>query len=350
MTIFGPDIYNGQAGLVLARLTKASFVIAKTTEGTYYQDKSYQSWRRQAQSAGTLFAWYHFLTRENVQAQVANTKANVGDASLPGMLDIESAYGYSPTLQQVLDYIDAAHAAGLRLTLAYLPRWFWQQWGGPDLKPLRDRGMHIVNSSYPGGQGTPDQIYPGDHYSGWQGFGGSPVQLVQFTDQGLDAGIRMDWNAFPGDIDTLRALFYGAPEGGTDVNLTDTVTVSDGFARRYPTAANAQDGFTSGAQIQVGTLLEGAALRAVVNEHLITDTKSEVEAVSSKVDQMLAAIAKVNTGPGVDEAKLAADLGPLLHPTTDIDALVAAFEGHKIVDDAQAFAAALVPHIKVESA
>lgn len=38
MTIFGPDISSYQSGLDLGRLGSASFVIAKTTEGTYYTD------------------------------------------------------------------------------------------------------------------------------------------------------------------------------------------------------------------------------------------------------------------------------------------------------------------------
>lgn len=47
MTVFGPDISSYQAGLNLSRLTDASFVIAKATEGTYYTDADYQGWRRQ---------------------------------------------------------------------------------------------------------------------------------------------------------------------------------------------------------------------------------------------------------------------------------------------------------------
>jgi hypothetical protein len=64
-------------------------------------------------------------------------------------------------------------------------------------------------------------------------------------------------------------------------------------------------------------------------------------------DAVSALAAKV--GGGVDVAKLAADLGPLLHPTTDVDAIVAALVPHVGVPDPAAFAAALVSHIKVES-
>ena len=56
MTIFGPDISSYQSGLALSRLADASFVIAKTTEGTYYTDADYQAWRgrRRARQAVRL--------------------------------------------------------------------------------------------------------------------------------------------------------------------------------------------------------------------------------------------------------------------------------------------------------
>ncbi|TMC49293.1 MAG: glycoside hydrolase, partial [Chloroflexi bacterium] len=89
MTIFGPDISSYQAGLDLSRLANASFVLAKTTEGTYYTDGDYQGWRRQCTSLGKPFVWYHFLSGEDPHAQAAHTLANVGDTTLPGMLDAE---------------------------------------------------------------------------------------------------------------------------------------------------------------------------------------------------------------------------------------------------------------------
>jgi hypothetical protein len=115
------------------------------------------------------------------------------------------------------------------------------------------------------------------------------------------------------------------------VNLTDTVPVSAGFAARYSAVANPIDGFTAGAQISVGTLLEGSAIRAANNEHLLN-----------------AILAKV--GGGVDVGALAAQLGPLLHPTTDVNALATALAPHVGAPDPVAFAAALAPHIKVTSA
>ena len=303
--IFGPDISNYEAGLNLAQLRNASFVIAKVTEGTYYIDKSYPSWRRQAAAANMLFLWYHFLTRENVAAQVKNNKASVGqaDLSLPGMLDVETAYGYTPTLQQVLDYIDQAHAAGLNLRLCYLPRWVWEQMGSPNLGQIWARGVHLVSSDYPGGAGTAPQIYPGDAGDGWMAYGGMAPKVYQFTNQALDGGQRMDYNAFIGTIDQFKLLLDASSThtGGPDVQLTDTVTVSQGFADRYPAVANPTDGFTAGAQIPVSVLLEGAALRAVNNEKMLTQL---VQMLTNPSGLAAAIASHLSGGGGADEATL----------------------------------------------
>lgn len=211
MTIFGPDISSYQAGLDLARLGVASFVLAKTTEGTYYTDADYQGWRRQAAGIGKPFVWYHFLSGEDPHAQAAHTRANVGDLGLPGMLDAEPAGHFSPTLAQIIAYIDAAHAEGLNLRLIYLPRWYWQQIGSPSLKPLADRGVFLVSSSYPGGTGGPAALYPGDGAAGWQSYGGMTPLLYQFTNQASDGGQPLDYNAFRGSLDQLRAHLQATP-------------------------------------------------------------------------------------------------------------------------------------------
>ncbi|ACU76199.1 glycoside hydrolase family 25 [Catenulispora acidiphila DSM 44928] len=198
MTIFGPDISSYQSGLVLSRLSDAAFIIAKTTEGTYYTDADYQAWRSQASALGRPFIWYHFLSGESAASQAAHTAANIGDRSLPGMLDAEPAGSYSPSLAQIVAYVDAALAAGLNLRLVYLPRWYWQQMGSPNLSELSDRGVSLVSSSYPGGSGGPGSIYPGDDAAGWQAYGGMTPLIYQFTNQASDGGQQLDYNAFRG--------------------------------------------------------------------------------------------------------------------------------------------------------
>lgn len=212
MTIFGPDISSYQHGLNLAKLGSASFVLAKATEGTYYTDADYEGWRLQAAALRKPFIWYHFLSGETAAAQAAHTLAKVGDKSLPGMLDFEPAGSFHPTLAQAIGYVDAAHAAGLNLRLVYLPHWYWQQLGSPDLGGLRDRGLQLVSSAYPGGSGSPTAIYPGDGAAGWAGYGRMYPLLYQFTNQASDGGQPLDYNAFRGTpTDLAKALSVPAP-------------------------------------------------------------------------------------------------------------------------------------------
>ncbi|MBS2546536.1 glycoside hydrolase [Catenulispora sp. NL8] len=218
MTIFGPDISSYQSGLVLSRLADAAFVIAKTTEGTYYTDADYQGWREQAAQLGRPFIWYHFISNESASAQAAHTAANVGNSALPGMLDAEPANSFSPSLADILAYVDAAHAAGLNLRLVYLPRWYWQQLGSPDLSALTSRSVSLVSSEYPGGSGSVGSLYPGDGASGWEPYGGLTPLIYQFTNQASDGGQNLDYNAFRGTSADLAATLGGTP-GLEDDNM-----------------------------------------------------------------------------------------------------------------------------------
>jgi len=213
--IFGPDISSYQSGLVLSRLANASFVIAKTTEGTYYTDADYGSWRVQAAQLKKLFLWYHFLSGQGSTAQAAHTAANVGDPALPGMLDAEPAGTFHPTLTQIIGYIDAAHAAKLNLRLLYLPRWYWEQIGSPDLSDIAARGVHLVSSAYPGGTGTPQHIYPGDGAAGWESYGGMTPLIYQFTNQASDGGQPLDYNAFRGTTAQLATALEPSADPAT---------------------------------------------------------------------------------------------------------------------------------------
>jgi hypothetical protein len=151
------------------------------------------------------FIWYHFLSTEGAAAQVAHTKACVGDLALPGMLDVEPEGDRKATLAQVLAYADEAKAAGLRLRLVYLPRWYWQELGSPSLSGLAARGLALVSSSYPGGAGSAPALYPGDKASGWNAYGGVTPALYQYTNQAADGGRTMDYNAFRGTAAQLAA-------------------------------------------------------------------------------------------------------------------------------------------------
>jgi lysozyme len=290
MTIFGPDISSYEHGLNLAELRAASFLFAKCSEGTYYTDADYPSWRSQAAARGMPFAWYHFLSGEDAASQVRHTLACVGDRGLPGMLDVEnedtSRGTFRPTFAQTLADVDAAHAAGLNLRLVYLPHWMWQQMGSPDLTPLTARGVYLVSSAYPGGSGGPAAIYPGDSAGGWAAYGGVTPLLYQFTNRASDGGQAMDYNAFRGSIQQLAAYLHTTtPTTGDDVQLTDQITIPPAAQSAFP-----DYGF-NGPTITVQDALAWTAARASHVANHENDAVNAVNAVraelGNKLDQLL---------------------------------------------------------------
>jgi hypothetical protein len=305
VTIYGPDISSYQNGLDLSQLSAASFVIAKTTEGTYYTDSGYQGWRQQAARLGKPFVWYHFLSGEDSHAQVAHTAANVGDASLPGMLDVEPAGSFSPSMAQVLGYVDAAASAGLHMRLIYLPRWYWQQMGSPDLTPLASRGLALVASAYPGGSGSPQQLYPGDSAAGWQSYGGLTPLLYQYTNQALDGGKPLDYNAFRGTLSDLL----------TSLGANTMGTIPPSISQKWPELAG---DFPPNAPFTDESALiwaDGGARAAALYAQQARDAVN-------------ALAAKINTPAPIDVNALAAALGPVLKTGPTADEVAAAVVAH----------------------
>lgn len=305
MTVFGPDISSYQAGLDLSRLTDAAFVMAKCSEGTYYTDSDYQGWRGQAAGLGLPFVWYHFLSTEDVHAQVSHTAATVGDASLPGMLDVEPTGSSRPDVAQLLAYADAAKAAGLNLRLVYLPHWYWQELGSPGLSGLTTRGLSLVSSTYPGGTGDPRALYPGDGAAGWDGYGGVTPQLYQYTNQATDAGQSLDYNAFRGTLAQFLTML------GADSMATIPATIG----QKWPEIASE---FPANQEYTDETALiwaDGGARAAAL---YAKETLAAVNALAAKIQQP----------PAVDVNALAAALAPHLTAGASADQIAAAVVAH----------------------
>ena len=336
MTIFGCDISGYEQGLDLARLNDAPFVLAKTTEGTYYTDADYDGWRRQAEAARKLFCWYHFLSGEDAHAQAAHTLAHVGDPTLPGMLDVELEGAFRPTLAQVLAYVDAAHAAGLNLRLAYLPHWYWQQMGSPDLTPLADRGIRLVSSEYPGGSGSAASLYPGDGAAGWQPYGNVTPLLYQFTDAAADGGMTVDMNAYRGAVQQLAAEL-GSTTHPTISGGTDTMALAPDERKLL------DEIHQSGVDFANWQFFSPGGREQVVGTHAWR--------MQTTLDNTTAILARLGASPAapvVDVVALAAALAPHVAVATDVVALAAALIPHLPGGtDVSALAAALVSHIRV---
>lgn len=285
LAIFGPDISSYQHGLRVADLSDP-FILLKCTEGTYYADPDYGPWLAQAKSSKKLAIAYHFVKVESSpQAQAQFLWTRIGDTALPVMLDIETEGTSKPGLPFVLDVADAMLTRGLNVRLAYLPRWYWQQIGSPDLTPLARRGIGVVSSAYPSRAGLePAAGYAasgGDNGPGWASYGGVRPVLWQYTDSGLEQQ-RLDFNAFRGTISELAALLTGSTTTTSGGGAMGSYTVGDGWQRDYPdVAAQLQQHIPAGTTVDETKAAAYAMIRAFV-------AAERTAVIEQKLDQLLA--------------------------------------------------------------
>lgn len=199
MTLHFPDVAHYQAGLDLAGYPAA---IAKATQGTAYVDPEYARFRQQAIQLRLVFAAYHWVDTSDLQQQAAHAHAVIG--STPTMWDAEAA---GATVPRLLDLTARYRALGGKPSLVYLPHWWWQQLGSPDLRPLLQAGLALVSSNYPAAGYS-------DNGPGWQPYGGVTPTIWQYTDK------PFDMNAFKGTVAQLAAVFTGAVEPPEDFMAT----------------------------------------------------------------------------------------------------------------------------------
>jgi len=223
MTLFYPDVSNNNwrntsdAINFLSRLSGEGFaaVCHKVSEGNGYRDPYWPAVRDWCKANGMLLIGYHYVRVGDVAGQARLYRNHVGDPSIPCMLDFEDGSG---DLANFWAVVDAFNAAGVEIALSYLPRWYWQRIGSPNLTNVPG----LVASSYPGGDGYASAIYEsggGANGSGWAPYGGVYPAVWQFTDKAVVAGIRVDANAFRGSLDDFKKLL-GINTGGTMAELT----------------------------------------------------------------------------------------------------------------------------------
>lgn len=199
MTIFYPDISGYDAGISLAGMVA---VVVKATEGTTYTNPDFDRVRQDASSRGLPWAGYHFLHHNSSPAaQAQHFHAVAGNA--PCMLDVETATdGTKAIVPDALNFASALAGMGGRVVLVYLPHWYWQSIGSPDLRPLAAAGMGLVSSNYPTGGYS-------DTGPGWAPYGGVTPVVWQYTDAHPLNGFKVDMNAFRGTVDDFRRLLDG---------------------------------------------------------------------------------------------------------------------------------------------
>lgn len=218
MTIFGVDIHpQYQAGISIEQIAREGFdfLSVKVSEaiGSSFVETGSADWVRRGRAAGLLCLGYHYLRPGNIATQArvfADALKRAGD-HLPGVLDAEAlaADKVTPTLTigMIREFYTAARALGAEIPFLYLPRWYWQRIGSPNLA-----GLPILwASSYPSRQQAPASVlYDLIGPERWNAYGGGVVGVLQFSETAQVAGRIIDVNAYPGRRESFAALI-GAP-------------------------------------------------------------------------------------------------------------------------------------------
>lgn len=221
MTIFGIDISNNNGVVDIQRVKDEgfSFVFAKVSEGAGFRDFYWGRTREWCRSLGMIVAGYHYVKTDDPNRQADLFVSQLGDNSIPAMLDFEAGSGNIDNFWAVLN---AIQARGVHVALSYIPRWYWSQIGAPDISGVPG----LIQSSYVSAGGTAaSALYPGDGTFYWSGFGGRSVDILQFTDRAIVAGQSLDANAYAGTPDQLRALLGGTVGTGWLMSLSDAEQV-----------------------------------------------------------------------------------------------------------------------------
>jgi len=232
VTVFGYDVshWNGEIDHRQAFYEGMRFCYAKCTEGNNFTDDLWPRNRELTLISGIRLAAYHFLRSDHPETEQAdNLLGHIGDPSIPIVLDVEPRkdsatgdYFSAPTIAHVRRFREACKDRGMRVSLLYLPRWYWNERGQPGIHKLPP----IINSDY-GTEaiGSPQQIYPGDDWdSGWREFGGTTPAMLQFARKSVVGGHEdVDANAFRGALNDLDQWFMPP----TDVPEEDLLQLTD---------------------------------------------------------------------------------------------------------------------------
>lgn len=208
MTLFGPDVSNNNFRSTAAAIDFVSrlagegfsFIEQKVSEGSGYRDPYWAPIRDWCAANHFPCIGYHYVRTGDPDAQAANWVANGGGPF--AMLDFEDGSGDIANFWAV---INAFNRAGVEIALSYIPHWYWERIGSPDLSGVPG----LISSSYFGAGNYASALYPGAHGAGWQPYGGATPAIWQFTDGALVAGLSVDCNAFEGTLDQLIALLKG---------------------------------------------------------------------------------------------------------------------------------------------
>lgn len=212
-TLYGVDVSNNNWGSTaacrafIASLPSQgySWVEAKVSEGDYYTDPYWPVTLAACQAINMPVIGYHYVTTNSPSSQAQTFVANHGGSA--AMLDFEANSG---DINNFWAVVNAFNNAGVTVALSYIPQWYWQQIGEPDLAGVPG----LISSSYYE-RGTFGSIEyndaGGDSGPGWNPYGNAQPVIWQFTDADIVDGFSVDGNAFKGSLNQLQTLLTGAP-------------------------------------------------------------------------------------------------------------------------------------------
>jgi GH25 family lysozyme M1 (1,4-beta-N-acetylmuramidase) len=193
VTIYLPDVSAFQSGVNLAG---AQAVAIKATQGTTYISPAYGSQAASADAHSVFRLAYHFLEHGNGGGEADHFFGTAGKT--PAMVDCEPTFDShgnlvtKPTVADVCAFVDRLRARGGIVYWVYLPRWWWEALGSPDLAPLRQRGLLIWSSAYTTYSDSSSAV-------GWQGYGGMVPLVWQYSESTPFGGLgAVDFSAFRG--------------------------------------------------------------------------------------------------------------------------------------------------------
>jgi hypothetical protein len=179
-------------------------VYIKCGQGDWFRDGWFRRHAEAATAAGLAVAAYHYQETQSPASQV-NLIMSVTEGRYPVIPDVEDGSGHTDITRGI---VDGLRARGVTVPWLYLPKWYWQKIGSPNIAGLPP----LIKSWYPdnvrryGGPGLaliPQYVW--DKYTATA----PPVAAVQFTSSGILDSYPgpLDLNFYPGTIDDLRAAW-----------------------------------------------------------------------------------------------------------------------------------------------
>ena len=202
--IFGVDIHpRYQAGISIEQIRREGFdfIAVKVTDGmdSSFMEAGSADMIRRAKKAGLLTLGYHYLRAGNEEVQAKLFGAQLRTLQVPGMLDAEEGAG---GITSIRAFMAACRKHNIPVPLMYLPRWYWQKIGSPDLRGLPP----LWASRYVTGADFAAKLYDRHSAAGWESYGGLPVEVLQFTDKARVAGRNIDADHYRGTREQFAAL------------------------------------------------------------------------------------------------------------------------------------------------